>query len=227
MRHVSNRIKKLRKEYAILLVLLLIVVIGILYTQNEKISTPEGFEVSSGWTVTSYCLVNEALYNGDKVEVFDSHGNSLGFYKSDFLKQIRIDGAGKGDGVQNPGKILQYNYRVNDGKTCYLTDKPIGAHGIELIPWTGDEPSVAVNPPVPYGTMIRFKDLGTDGEKYPDWVIELLKNKTFFADDTFFLGDWQKHEKRIDVYLGLQTNRYGSTESLLMHDVTIYIKYPE
>jgi hypothetical protein len=184
----------------------------------------EGFEVSSGWTVTSYCLDNETVYSGNKVEVFDSNENSLGFYKTDFLEQIKIDGGGKGDGIQNPGKIIQYDYDVNDGKTCYISDKPTGAYG-EVRDWNDDKPTVAVNPPLPDDTEIRFIDLGHEGSNSPDWVIDLLESKTFYVKDTFFnMGD----EKRIDVYVGLQKvkDMVGTPESLLMHNVIVAIKYP-
>lgn len=197
-------------------------------SKNNSSSTPDqnGFELSSGWTVTSYEDVNEAVYDNPKIEVFDSEGNSLGFYKSDFLEQVQIDGSGKGDSNKNPGKFLHYNYDINDGKTYYLADKSLGAYNNEIVPWTGDKPSVAVNPPLSLGTMIRFKDLGPSGSENPDWVVSLLKSKTFYADDKFFgMGD----EKRIDVYVGLQKtkNTEGTPESLLMNNVTIYIKKPQ
>ena len=209
----------------LLVAVLLIAIIEALYIYNEKTSKPEGFGVSSGWKITSYCLVNEALYSGDKVEVFDSYGNSLGFYKSDFLEQIRTDGAGNGDGIQNPGKYLHYDYGINDGKTCYLADKSLGAYG-EVRDWNDDKPTVAVNPQLPGGTMIRFADLGPEGGHNPDWVVKILEDKTFYVMDTFFgMGD----EKRIDVFVGLQKVKdpIGTAESLLMHDVTIRIGYPE
>lgn len=202
------------------------IILGATYFYKiEKQAYPQilaGYEVSSGWIVTSYQCINEELYNDEKIEVFDSHGNSLGFYKSDFLEQIRIDGSGKGDGVQNSGKFLHYDYRIDDGKTYYLADKSVGAWDNELVSWAGEKPSVAVNPSLPYGTMIRFKDLGPEGENIPDWVIELLKTKTFYADDKFHGED----EKRIDIYVGLQKSRDSDRpESLLMHNVTVAMKY--
>jgi|GEM_PF-1780596 len=184
----------------------------------------ENFEVSTGWTVTSYQDDNEAVYTGVKTEVFDSKGNSMGFYKADFLDQVKIDGSGKGDGIRNSGNYLHYDYNVDDGKTYYLVDKSLGAYENELVPWTGDRPSVAVNPPLPLGTEIQFKDLGPEGGDNPDWVITLLKGKTFYADDKFS----GETEKRIDIYVGLQKTKDmdGTPESLSMHDVTIYIKRP-
>ncbi len=191
---------------------------------NEISVVSKDFEVSSGWTITSYQDVNEAVYSGNKVEVFDSGGKSLGRYKSDFLEQIRIDGAGKGDGKENPGKFLHYDYSVDNGKAYYLSDKSLGAYGNELVPWTGNKPSIAVNPPLPPGTKIRFKDLGSEGKNNYGWVKELLMSKTFYADDKFF----GVKEKKIDVYVGLQKtkNMDGTPESLLMHNVTIEIILP-
>jgi len=190
---------------------------------NEPYALKQRIDVSSGWTITSYQDVNEAVYDGAKVQVFDVHGVSLGFYKSDFLDQVKIDGSGKGDGIQNSGKYLHYDYNIDDGKAYYLVDKSLGAYGNELVPWTGERPSVAVNPPLPYGTIIRFENLGPDAVENPGWVNLLLTSKTFYADDRFF---GEGNEKRIDVYVGLQKtkNMGGTPESLSMHDVTIYIK---
>lgn len=179
--------------------------------------------VSDGWTVTSYYNVNEELYEGQKVEVFNSEGESLGFYRQDFLEQVRIDGSGLGDGVQNSGGFLHYDYQINDGKTHYLTDRPLGAYSNELTDWTGERPSVAVNPPLPQGTVIVFEDLGQS--ESPEWVVDLLKSKAFYADDTFFLPHSQ--EKKIDVYVGLQeTREMGSPQNLLMRNATVSITYP-
>ena len=191
-------------------------------SNNQEIKTSPKYETSSGWTVTSYQDVNEAVYSSEKIEVFDSGGNSLGFYKSDFLEQVKIDGSGKGDGIQNSGKYLHYDYDVDDGKTYYLADKSLGAYGNELIPWDGDRPSIAVNPPLPLGTAIRFIDLGSLSDENPEQVIDLLKTKTFYADDKFS----GETEKRIDVYVGLQKTRdmEGTPESLWMTNVTVYIE---
>ncbi|VVB60201.1 Uncharacterised protein [uncultured archaeon] len=193
-------------------------------SNNGTPAAPENLEISSGWTITSYQDVNEDVYSGNKVEVFDSGGKSLGFYKSDFLEQIRIDGAGKGDGKGNPGKFLHYDYNVDNGKTYYLSDKSLGAYGNELVSWTSERASIAVNPPLPPGTIIRFKDLGSGKENSYGWVKELLMNKTFYADDKFF----GVTGKKIDVYVGLQKtkNMEGAPESLLMRNVTIEIIRP-
>ena len=196
-----------------------VIIIGLFYINKQP---AEDFEISHGWIVTSYCDVNEELYNGNKIEVFDFYGKLLGFYKNDFLKQVKIDGSGKGDGVQNSGMFLHYDYSVNDEKTYYLVNKSLGAYNNELISWTENKPSIAVNPAVPYGTKIRFKELGFESKANPKWVNEILKTKTFYADDKFFgYGD----EKRIDVYTGLQKSKEFGAESLLIHNVTIYIEY--
>lgn len=193
---------------------------------DNKVNIPEGFKVSTGWTVTSYGDVNEKVYDGEKIEVFNASGNSLGFYKTDFLEQVRINGSGKGDSINNNGKFLHYDYDVNDLKTHYLVDKSLGAYSNGIVQWTGDKPSVAVNPPLPYGTEIKFVDLGPDAINNPAWVNKLLLSKTFYADDKFFLDDSQKHEKKIDIYVGLQKvkDMNGTPESLLMHDVTICVQ---
>ena len=200
---------------------------GISYFGEESPADSGVPEVSYGWTVTSYACLDENLYDGGKVEAFDYHGNTLGFYKADFLEQMTIDGSGKGDGIRNPGGILHYNYGVDDGKTYYLTDISLGSYDNELMPWTSDRPSVAVNPPLPYGTMIRLMDLGPDAKNNPEWVNGLLTAKTFHADDTFFLKGSDRNEKKIDIYVGIQASRDpGAAESLLMRNVTVEIIFP-
>jgi len=211
--------KRVFKENLIYIVLIALI-IGIFAYQYQ--SEPiQDCEISSGWTITSYEDVNEALYSGQKIEVFDRYGNSLGFYKTDFLEQVKIDGSGKGDGVQNPGKYLHYDYEIDDGITYYLSDISLGAYGNEVIPWTEDKPTIAINPPMPLGTKIKFVDLGPDAENNPDWVNEILKTKTFYVGDTFYgVGD----EKKIDIYVGLQKKLgYDKPEALYMTDVTIAI----
>ena len=198
---------------------------GYIPVQPDNMSIPEGYELSSGWTITSYQIIDERFYDGEKIEIFDSSGNSLGFYKSDFIKQLRIDGSGKVEDPKKSGKYLHYDYMINDGKTYYWSDKSLGAYDNELIPLTGDRPSVAVNPPQPQGTQIKFINLGSDSKYNPDWVNELLRTKTFYADDKFH--GFRKDEKKIDIYVGLQKSRESEAESILMHNVTIAIKYPD
>ncbi len=179
---------------------------------------------SRGWIVTSYGDVNEALYNGNKIKIFDRNGIFLGLYRQDFLVHVIINGAGIGDGIGNDKtKFLHYDYDINDGKTCYLSDVSLGAYNNELVPWTGDRPSIAVNPALPQGTMIRFKDLGSGGNLNYTWVQDLLLSKTFYADDKFHGID--EKEKRIDVYVGLieRADNMGP-QSLYIEDVRIMIE---
>jgi len=195
---------------------------------TETCAVGEGsltYVLSTGWTVTSYNDADEKFFDGPKVEVFDSIGNSLGFYKDDFLMQIQMDGSGLGDGVNNPNRYLHYDYDVDDGKTCYLMDYPQGAYLNKLVSWTGDKPSVAVNPLVPFPTMISFKDLGPYESLNEVWVNDLLRSKIFFADDQFHFGEAQITDKKIDIYTGLQTqkNMTDTPENIFMENVTIYI----
>lgn len=183
---------------------------------------PPEFEISSGWTITSYQNLDEQFYEGEKMEVFDREGNSLGMYKLDFLVQTKIDGSGKGDGIQNPGSYIHYDFEVDDGVTYYLIDRSVGAYSNELIPWTGKNPSVAVNPPLPQGTEIMFIDLGEDSRKTPHWVNTILLTKVFYADDKFY--GVPEGEKKIDIYVGTQTSKTPGPETLLLRNVTIGIK---
>lgn len=185
----------------------------------------EGYEISNGWTVTSYQNLNESLYAGQKVEAFDAQGKSVGFYREDFLEQVSIDGSGFGDGNLNSGQCLCYDYNIADGKTYYLTNQSIGSFGSVLIPWDGERPSVAVNPPLAYGTEILFVDLGSGSEENPAWVNALLKGKVFYADDQFY--GFAPSERKIDVYVGTQQSlSEGRPESLMMRNVTVAIKFP-
>src|SRR3989338_1484097 len=65
---------------------------------------PEEIETHPDWicvdeeTITSYFTIVEAHYSGEKVNVHNFKGEWVGAYKKDFLQQLRIDGAGKGDG---------------------------------------------------------------------------------------------------------------------------------
>ncbi len=196
------------------------------YIENDSLAADlSEYDISSGWTITSYQDINENLYEDPKIEVFDSYGNSLGSYKSDFIKQIKIDGSGKGDNIDNSGQYLHYDYGIDDGETCYLVNKSLGAYNNKLVPWIDNNPSLAVNPPLPQGTQIKFINLGLDSEHNPEWVNELLKTKTFYADDKFY--GFAKDEKNIDVYVGLQKSRDYGPESLLMRNVTLGIKYPD
>lgn len=179
------------------------------------------WDISSGWTITSYGLVNEKLYSEGKIAVFDDSGKMIGNYRQDFLEQVKIDGAGVGDGKENSGKMIQYDYDINDGRTFHLTDVALGAYGYPVSPWTSDRPSVAVNPPLPSGTEIRFVDLGAEGIYNPDWVNYVLLGKTFYSDDRFF----NMEGNRLDVYVGLQQSlEEPNDQTFLMRNVIIAIK---
>lgn len=190
-------------------------------TLNES-----GYIISENWTVTAYQSIDELLYSGPKIEVFDADGNSLGYYKKDFLEQVKVDGSGIGDGHGNPGGYINYDFEINDGRTYYLTQNSLGAYNNELHSWSEDKPSVAVNPPLPQGTEIRFLDLGPDAGYNPAWVNDRLKTKTFYSDDKFF--GYSFYEKKIDIYVGNQkTFGGGAPENFLMHDVKVAVKLHE
>lgn len=185
---------------------------------------------STNWLVTSYGNANETLYSGEKTEVFDRDDKLLGLYREDFLYWVEVNGSGIGDGIGNDKtKFLVYDYDINDGKTYYLVDYPRGAYNNPLHSWMTDNPSVAVNPPLPYGTRIRFKDLNLKVKLNHPWVEDLLLFKTFHADDRFCLFDEEKSNKKIDVYVGvIERKEYDSSnyQALLMEDVTMLIEQP-
>lgn len=177
---------------------------------------------SPGWTVTSYGDVNEALYSGNKIRIFDKNNNFLGLYRTDFLEKVIINGAGVGDGIgNNREKFLHYDYDIDDKKTCYLSDFSLGAYNNELVPWTENIPSIAINPAMPYGTKVKFKSLGTDEDLIPQWVREILSSKTFYVGDKFY--GFGNQEKKIDVYVGLIESKDYGEQSLYIKNATVLI----
>ena len=115
---------------------------------------------SDNWLITSYGNVNEDLYSGNKIKIFNRFDEFLGLYKEDFLYWVRINGSGIGDGIRNDKtKFLNYDYEIDDGITHYFTDTPLGAYNNEIFSWLKNNPSVALNPPLPYGTRIRFNQI--------------------------------------------------------------------
>ncbi|MBN2094462.1 MAG: hypothetical protein JW727_00285 [Candidatus Aenigmarchaeota archaeon] len=194
--------------------------------QSDNSTQAFGSMISSGWTLTSYCLADESLYRGQKVEIFDSDGATLGFYRSDFIEKIQIEGSGIGDGDRNPGQYIAYDFEINDGKTCYLTDEVRGAFGLVLNDWTEDLPSIAINPPLPAGTEVILVDLGSDAGENTAETNQLLLNRTFIVQDTFF--GFPETEKKIDIFIGRQKRvDYSGPESFFMKNVTVLIKLPE
>jgi len=180
---------------------------------------------SKGWKITSYGDVNELLYGGRKMPVFNRNKELLGYYRTDFLDRIKINGVGIGDGEANDSsKYLHYDYFFNDG-TCYLSDYPLGAYDNKIFPWTSERPSVAVNPPIPRGTRLVFQDLGQRAYLHSPTALELLSKNSFHADDKFFLPQEQQHEKKIDVYVGtLERTDFLGYQSLLLTDATVMIE---
>ena len=182
---------------------------------------------SDKWLITSYGNVDEKLYFGRKKKIFNYFNEFLGLYKEEFLFWVMINGSGIGDGVGNDKtKFLCYDYSINDGITHYLIDYPQGAYNNRIFSWLEDNPSVAVNPPLPQGTKVRFKDLNLPYELDYPWIEDLLLSKTFSADDRFFLPAEEKHNKKIDVYVGIVESRGYGWQSLYIEDATLLIEQP-
>lgn len=199
-------------------------------TESKNVEIHDGWVESKGWKITSYGHANEKLYSGEKIKVFDRDGKFLGLYRKDFLPEVEMNGSGVGDGIGNDEEqFLCYDYDINDEKAHYLINHTQGAYGNIIYNWREERPSVAVNPPLPRGTKIRFKDLNLKKELNHPWVRELLLSKTFHADDRFFLKEGEKHQKKCDVYVGVIEFRGYPRENyqaLRLEDVTLLIEEP-
>lgn len=186
-------------------------------TKYDRINTTIT-RTESGYTITSYSDPQEKFYDGEQIEVFSKNGSSLGFFKKDFLEQVKIDGSGVLEGEDT--RFLHYDFSVDDNITYYLADYSLGAWDNKLNNWTQEKPSIAIKPPLEHDTKIRIRSVGPNDN--PAWVNDLLLSKTFYVDDKFYgVGN----EKRIDIYVGLQKSKttIGRPESLLIHNVTIKI----
>ena len=197
-------------------------------TQTKDTDSLDGWIESKGWTITSYGNVNEALYPGEKIKIYDRSNQLLGSYSKEFLPWVKMNGSGIGDGVGNDKtQFLCYDYNVNDGKTHYLIGHPQGAYSNVIFSWKTDRPSVAVNPPLPQGTRIKFKDLNLKTRLNHSWIEDLLLSKTFHADDRFFLPEKEKSNRKIDIYVGIiEFKDYtpDNYQALSLKDVTVLIE---
>ena len=183
---------------------------------EEKLNHSKFQRIETGYTITSYGDPNEKHYTEEKIQVWNRSGDSLGYFKKDFLQQVKIDGSG----YTEEEKFLHYDYSVNDNKTYYLSDYSRGVWDNPINGWHHSRPSIAINPPLEQGTKIDILELGPNDS--PQWVNELLLTKIFYIDDKFFgIGD----EKRIDIYIGLLKNKsiINEPESLLIKNATIGI----
>ncbi|MDP3026580.1 MAG: hypothetical protein Q8N63_02640 [Nanoarchaeota archaeon] len=225
---IADNIKTNLKKIACSSILGLACIAGTLHADtNINDSNDINWIESDKWLITSYGNANEALYSGKKTGIFNRFDEFLGLYREDFLFWVMINGSGIGDGIgNNKTQFLCYDYYINDGITHYLIDHPQGAYSNRIFSWLEDNPSVAVNPPLPQGTKVRFKDLNLEGELDYPWIEDLLLSKTFYSDDKFFLPEEEKHKKKIDVYVGImQTPGYG-WQSLYIQDAKLLIEQP-
>lgn len=185
-----------------------------------------GYEIWDDVTITSYQNLNEVFFNGPRnVPALDLNGHSLGDFKESFLEQMKVDGSGVG--LDTHGKYLCYDYtRSLPGKPVYeYRDFPYGSGGPSnrLVPWE----SVAINPPLPAGSEVRFVDLGPDGKYNPDWVNAQFLKKPLHVRDQFF--GYPQDLKKIDMYVGIQklpVGDYRGAESLKMEHVVVAVKRP-
>jgi len=168
----------------------------------------------TGFLITSYWTVREEFYHGRKVLVRDPEGRPLGRYREDFLRDVRREGWGKGDGEGNDGRYLGYV----PGWGYIKRDKPLDANGNPLIPWK----TVAGPPSIRNGTRIYI--LSFEAELKPE-VEEKLLNTVFIVSDRSpnITG------KHIDIYVGEQDreNMDTSLYSLYIKDAVICLEYVE
>lgn len=142
--------------------------------------------------LTSYWTVDESLCTGEKVTVRDRSGNPLGEYRGDFLKAVRMEGWGKGDGVGNDGRFLGYD----PGQGFSRSDSPLDCRGRDLVPWE----TVAAGRGVPLGTRVRIRSLPANASLDPATRERLLSTTFVVRDRGSALQPGQ-----LDIYLGLPT----------------------
>ena len=145
----------------------------------------------SGYLITSYWTVREEFYRGEKVPVRDSSGKLLGYYRSDFLEDVMVEGWGKGDGVGNDGSYLGYDPELGFTKSL----EPLDAYGSPLIPWK----IVAAPPHLRKGTTIIIIGFNSSEELSEDIVDKLLTSRFIVSDrGADLIG------RHIDIYIGEQ-----------------------
>ena len=145
----------------------------------------------SGYLITSYWTVREEFYRDEKVPVRDSSGKLLGYYRSDFLEDVMVEGWGKGDGVGNDGSYLGYDPELGFTKSL----EPLDAYGSPLIPWK----TVAAPPHLRKGTTILIIGFNSSEELSEDIVDKLLTSRFIVSDrGADLIG------RHIDIYIGEQ-----------------------
>ena len=144
----------------------------------------------SGYLITSYWTVREEFYRGEKVPVRDSSGKLLGYYRSDFLEDVMVEGWGKGDGIRNDGSYLGYDPELGFIKS----PEPLDAYGSPLIPWK----TVAAPPHLRKGTIITIIGFTSSEELSEDIIDKLLTNRFMVSDRGGLTG------RHIDIYIGEQ-----------------------
>ena len=144
----------------------------------------------SGYLITSYWTVREEFYRGEKVLVRDSSGKLLGYYRSDFLEDVMVEGWGKGDGIGNDGSYLGYDPELGFIKS----PEPLDAYGSPLIPWK----TVAALPHLRKGTIILIIGFTSSEELSEDVIDKLLTSRFTVSDRGGLTG------RHIDIYIGEQ-----------------------
>jgi len=163
----------------------------------------------SGYLITSYWTVREEFYRGEKIPVRDSSGKLLGYYRSDFLEDVMVEGWGKGDGIGNDGSYLGYDPELGFIKS----PEPLDAYGSPLIPWK----TVAAPPHLRKGTIIIIIGF-TSSEELSEDVIDKLLTSRFTVNDRGGLTG-----RHIDIYIGEQdrANMNESPYALYIQNATI------
>ncbi len=165
----------------------------------------------TGFLITSYWTVREEFYHGRKVLVRDPEGRPLGRYREDFLRDVRREGWGKGDGEGNDGKYIGYVPEWGYIKR----DAPLDVNGNPLIPWK----TVAGPPGIKNGTKIYI--FSFEARLDPE-VEERLLNTVFVVSDRSpsITG------KHIDIYVGEQDRADMETSpySLYIKDAVICLE---
>lgn len=165
--------------------------------------------------ITSYWTAGETLCAGLKVPVYDRRGAFLGSFREGFLRAVRLQGWGRGDGDGNDGRYLGF-YRA---RGYYLHAYPLDSRGGELVPWR-----TAASNSLPRGTRVRILALPEDLPRFPEVRQRLLTTEFVVLDRGSGL-----REHQLDLYVGdqAQADQFRAPEALYIPGACLALDYPD
>lgn len=172
-------------------------------------------EIRDNVLLTSYWTVSESVCAAAKEPLYDRGGGLLGCFRADFLRDVRVEGWGRGDGDGNDGRYLGY-YRA---RGFYLHDVPLDNRSGELVPWR-----TSASNSLPRGTRVRILALPDDLPRCPEIRQRLLTTVFVVSDCGSGLRGHQ-----LDLYVGDQPQAaaHAAPESLYVPGACLALDYPE